>query len=100
MTMLHHIGPCIVQDYLQQEAIELLPWPAMLPNMNPIEHFWDYLGQKVNARTPKCQNIQELRTALLQEWQQCPQHRLRRLIHGLGKRVQELYRIRGNYTHY
>jgi transposase len=42
----------IVQDYLQQEAIELLPWPAMSPNVNPIEHLWDYLGRKVNARIP------------------------------------------------
>ena len=90
----------IAQDYLQQEAIELLPWPAMSPDMNPIEHVWDYLGQKVNARTPKCQNIQELRTALVQEWQQYPQHRLRRLIHGMRRRVQELYRKRGAYTRY
>jgi hypothetical protein len=64
-------------------TIELLPWSAMSPNMNPIKHLWDYLGQKVNARTPKCQNIQELGTALVQGWQQYPQHRLRRLIHGM-----------------
>ena len=36
----------IVQDYLQQEAIELLPWSAMSPDMNPIKHLWDYLGEK------------------------------------------------------
>ena len=46
---------CIVQNYMQQEAIELLPWPAMSPDMNPVEHLWNYLGRKVNARTPKCQ---------------------------------------------
>jgi transposase len=44
----------IVQDYLQQEAIELIPWPAVSPVLNPIEYLWDYLGRKVNARTPKC----------------------------------------------
>jgi hypothetical protein len=36
---------------VQQEAIELLPWPAMSPDMNLIKHLWDYLGRKVNART-------------------------------------------------
>ena len=46
---------CIVQNYLQQEAIELLPWPAMPRDMNPVDHLWNYLGRKVNARTPTCQ---------------------------------------------
>ena len=30
-----------MQDYLQLEAKELLPWTAMSPNMNRIEHLWD-----------------------------------------------------------
>ena len=97
--MLDHITR-IVHEYLQQEPIELLPWPAMSPNMNPIEHLWDYLGRKVNARTPKCQNMQELGTALVQEWQQYPQHRLKHLIHGMRIRVQQLYRRRGGYIRY
>jgi hypothetical protein len=46
------------------------------PNFNSIKHLWDYLGRKVNARTPKCQNIQELGTALVQGWQQYPQPRM------------------------
>jgi hypothetical protein len=40
--------------------------------MNPIEHVWDFIGRKINQRNPKCQNIDELRTAILQEWQQFP----------------------------
>jgi hypothetical protein len=34
--------------------------------MNPIEHVWDFIGRKINQRSPKCQNIDELRTAILQ----------------------------------
>jgi hypothetical protein len=37
--------------------------------MNPIEHVWDFIGREINQRNPKCQNIDELRTAILQEWQ-------------------------------
>jgi hypothetical protein len=35
--MLDHTGPvwCKTIDYLPQEAIELLPWPAMSPVLNP-----------------------------------------------------------------
>ena len=28
----------IVQHLLQQEAVQTIPWPAMSPDMNPIEH--------------------------------------------------------------
>jgi len=72
----------------------------MSSDMNPVGHLWDYLGEKVNARTLKCQNIQELGTALAQEWQHYLQHRLRRLIQGMMRRVQELCRGRSGYTRY
>ena len=66
----------IVQHCLQQEAVQTIPWPAMSPDMNPIEHVSDFIGRKINQRNPKCQNIDELRTAILQELQQFPQERL------------------------
>jgi transposase len=69
-------GARIVKHFLQQEAVQTIPWPAMSPDMNPIEHVWDFIGRKINQHNPKCQNIDELRTAILQEWQQFPQERL------------------------
>jgi transposase len=29
----------------------------MSPDINPIEHVWDFIGRKINQRNPKCQNI-------------------------------------------
>jgi hypothetical protein len=48
-----------VNQYKQQEAIDTIPWLAMLPEMNPIEHVWDYIGQRLNHRNPQCQNLAE-----------------------------------------
>ena len=90
----------IVQHFLQQEAVQTIPWPAMSPDMNPIEHVWDFIGRKINQCNPKCQNIDELRTAILQEWQQFPQERLRRLVRTTTRRVTELHNKRGGYTRY
>jgi transposase len=45
----------------------------MSPDMNPIEQVWDVIGRKINQRNPKCKIIDELGTAILQEWQQFPQ---------------------------
>ena len=90
----------IVQHFLQLEAVQTIPWPAMSPDMNPIEHVWDFIGRKINQRNPKCQIIDELRTAILQEWQQFPQERLRRLVRSMARRVTELHNKRGGYTRY
>jgi hypothetical protein len=65
--------------------------------MNTIEHVWDFIGRKINQRNPKCQNIDELRTAILQEWQQLPQERL---VRSMTRRVTELHNKRGGYTRY
>jgi hypothetical protein len=48
---------------------------------------------KINQRNPKCQNIDELRTAILQVWQQFLQERLRRLVRSMTRRVTELYKV-------
>jgi hypothetical protein len=84
----------IVQHFLQQEAVQTIPWPAMSPDINPMEHVCDFIGRKINQRNPKCQNIDKLRNAILQEWQQFPQERLRRLVRSMTRRVTELHNKR------
>ena len=65
----------------------------MSPDMNPIEHVWDFIGRKINQRNPKCQNIEELRTAILQE-------RCRRLVRSMTRCITEVHNKRGGYTRY
>jgi hypothetical protein len=38
----------IVQHFLEQDTVQTIPWPAMSPGMNPIEHVWDFIGRKIN----------------------------------------------------
>ena len=34
----------IVNEYLQQESIERMDWPATSPDLNPIDHAWGHLA--------------------------------------------------------
>ena len=40
----------ICRQFLNRNNVNVLPWPVVAPNMNPIEHIWDYLGRKFRAR--------------------------------------------------
>ena len=56
--------------YLQWEAVTSVPWPAMNPDVNPVEHIWDMLGRLIQAGEPSVQNIRQLEAALHRDWQQ------------------------------
>ena len=69
-------------------------------NMNPIKHVWEFISRKVNQCNPQCQNIAELINTILEEWRRFQQERLRHLVHGMNRRMQELWCKHGGYTCY
>ena len=89
-----------VTSYLQNNAVESMPWPAMSPNMNPLEHIWDIIGRRIQAMDPPVQNLRELEAALHQQWQQLTRAQIRRLTAGMRRRMEAVIRTRGGYTRY
>ncbi|GFV20687.1 transposable element Tcb2 transposase [Trichonephila clavipes] len=48
----------LVEDFLFEEGIVRMEWPACSPNMNPIEHVWDALGRRVAGHQLPPQTLQ------------------------------------------
>ena len=61
----------ICQQFLNRNNVNILHWPAVSPDMNPIEHISDYLGRNVRARG-NVHNLRDLENALIQEWKTFP----------------------------
>jgi transposase len=89
-----------VTAYLQTEAVTSVPWRAMSPDLNPIEHSWDMLGRRIQARESPVQNSRQFEAALHRELQQLSQQDIRRLTGGMRRRVETLFQVRGGYTRY
>ena len=89
-----------VTAYLQSEAVTSVPWQAMSSDLNSIEHIWDMLGHRIQAREPPVQNIRQLEAALHREWQQLSQQDIQCLTGGMRRGVEAVIQARGGYIQY
>ncbi|GFU29527.1 transposable element Tcb2 transposase [Trichonephila clavipes] len=88
------------EQLLESEDIERMDWPTRSPDLNPIEHVWDFLGRRLAARTLPPVTIRELRLALQDEWAAMPQQLIDTLILSMGRRCETCLAVRGDHIPY
>ncbi|GFX52288.1 transposable element Tcb2 transposase [Trichonephila clavipes] len=97
-------APChrtvAAEQLLESEDIERMDWPARSPDLNPIEHVWDFLGRRLAARTLPPVTIREYRLALQDEWAAMPQELIDTLILSMGRRCETCLAVRGDHIPY
>lgn len=87
-------------EYLEEVGIATMDWPALSPDLNPIEHMWDELKRRVRSRNPAPSSVDELKSALIEEWEGIPQESIRKLIRSMKNRLRAVIRARGGNTKY
>ncbi|GFU48285.1 transposable element Tcb2 transposase [Trichonephila clavipes] len=80
----------LVEDFLFEEGIVRMEWPACSPDTNPIQHVWEALGIRVAGHQPPPKTLQELERALLEEWDRIPQLVINSLIDSMPQRTHSL----------
>ncbi|GFV08942.1 transposable element Tcb2 transposase [Trichonephila clavipes] len=97
-------APChrtvAAEQLLESEDIERMDWPARSPDLNPIEHVWDFLGRRLAARTLPPVTIRELRLPLQDEWAAMPQQLIDTLILSMGRRCDTCLAVRRDHIPY
>ena len=69
-------------------CVEELDWPAQSPDLNPIEHLWDELEGRLQARPNHQTSVPDLTNALVAEWKQVPAAMFQHLVDSLRRRVE------------
>ena len=93
----HDNGPkhtaTIVKNYLRNQKIEVLLWPAQSPDLNPIENLWFELDRRVDKCA--CNREEELFECLKRAWANIDHGYLAKLLESIPKRCKRIIKSCG-----
>ena len=76
---------------------EGIVWPALSPDLNPIEHIWAFVKKKLTDMRPEPASKEELKRRIAHVWNGIPADLCHNLVVGMRDRVQKLKASRGWY---
>ena len=88
----------INKNWVRDNHIITMDWPAQSPDLNPIENLWSILDQRLKDRRP--QNENELFQVLQNGWNNLPVDLLDKLACSMPNRIKAVIKNRGYPTDY
>uniref|UniRef100_A0A8C1IY65 Tc1-like transposase DDE domain-containing protein n=1 Tax=Cyprinus carpio TaxID=7962 RepID=A0A8C1IY65_CYPCA len=88
----------IIREWLLEAGVLQIEWPALSPDLNPIENLWDQLSLHVEGHNTAPQDLSDLRAALQEEWNAMPQQTINRLVYSMRRRCQAVIYAQGHMT--
>lgn len=86
--------------WFQDNDIDVLPWPAQSPDLNPIEQLWTYLKDQLKLYPTPPKGVHELWDRLVVEWNRIPAERCQILIASMPRRLEAVIAAKGGHTKY
>ena len=86
--------------WFKSQKINVLPWPSLSPDLNPIENLWGILARKVYAGGKQFRSKEQLKTAILKSWEEISIEQLRALVESMPERIFEVIKLNGAKTKY
>lgn len=86
--------------WFQEHGVRVLPWPALSPDLNPIENVWGIMARRVYANGRQFDNVAELRDAITMAWDAIDEPLRDRLLTGMHSRCVELIKNHGGAISY
>lgn len=87
-------------EWLAKADIKVMEWPSRSPDLNPIENLWGILVRKVYKDGRQFSSISELKSAILDAWDDLGPETFQKLVQSMPNRVFEVIRANGGQTHY
>jgi len=86
--------------FLESKKIPLMQWPAISPDLNPIEDFWGILSAKVFRGGRQFETLKDLKEAIVKEWANIDKPVLQNLVNSMPRRLQLVEQQKGDTISY
>ena len=90
----------VAREWFKKNKLDVLDWAPSSPDMNIIEHVWEYLDKRVRTRSPLPTNRDQMWTALQEEWASIDEDYIEKLYESMPDRVAALLKAKGSWTKY
>lgn len=88
------------KEFFESRKIPLLQWPAISPDLNPMENLWSILSQQVYRNGRQFNNLKDLKKAIQEEWDKIDISVLQSLINSMPRRLNDVIINNGGHTNY
>jgi transposase len=90
----------VVKEFMSENDIELLPWPAQSPDMNPIENLWAIIKKRRHKKYGLPKTKAELITQIFDRWDNIEPELVEKLADSANKRVNKVLKLKGKVSKY
>jgi transposase len=90
----------LTKDWLKNNKIESIEWPAHSPDLNPMENLWSILTRAVFTGGRQFKNKNELKEEILKKWSLIQPKTLTNLVNSIYDRIIAVKRQKGANTKY
>ena len=83
------------RDWRKNNYFDIFPHPASSPDINAIENVWYLLKTRINGRPQRPRSEQELKVAILEEWERIPLSVINKIIDSMPDRYEHIIEAKG-----
>ena len=89
-----------IKSFLDDKNIQVMKWPALSPDLNPIENIWGFIKKKLSQNLNTRTTINDIRSEVHRIWVNLPQRYILSVVASMRSRMKQVINSSGEPIKY